>query len=88
MTTKSPSQVAPAPESSLEKIAYASVAGVPCAEPHDQDRLGYGVWLWLKLHRDPLEVIIHNAGARLLVTEEEAIKRIRARLGELGIGVE
>lgn len=85
MTTKSPSQVHPAPEESLERIAYASVSGVPTAEPHDQDRLGYVIYLWLKHRRDPLDVAIKTAVARLLISEEEAIQRIRASLQSQGI---
>jgi hypothetical protein len=85
MTTKTPSQVQPAAEGSLEKIAYASVTGIPTVEPHDRDRLGYCVWLWLKHRKDPLEMAIRNAGARLEVSEGEALKRIRERLIELGV---
>jgi hypothetical protein len=85
MTTKSPSQVHPAPEESLERIAYASVSGVPTAEPHDQDRLGYVIYLWLKHRRDPLDVAVKTAVARLLISEEEAIQRIRASLQSQGI---
>ena len=85
MTTKSPSQVHPAPEESLEKIAYASVSGVPTVEAHDQDRLGYIIYLWLKHRRDPLEVAVRTAVARLLISEEEAIQRIRASLQAQGV---
>lgn len=75
----------PAPEESLERIAYASVSGVPTAEPHDQDRLGYVIYLWLKHRRDPLDVAVKTAVARLLISEEEAIQRIRASLQSQGI---
>ncbi|MBM2840532.1 MAG: hypothetical protein HW412_1060 [Bacteroidetes bacterium] len=85
MTTKAPSTVAPAPENALEKIAYASVKTIPTVEPHDQDRLGYNVWRWLTLRRDPLEVAIKSAGARLLIPEEEAIGKIRENLKQLGV---
>lgn len=85
MTTKPPSQVLPAPEESLEKIAYASVSGIPTVEPHDQDRLGYVIYLWLKHRRDPLDVAVKTAVARLLVSEEEAIRRIRASLQMQGV---
>jgi hypothetical protein len=85
MTTKPPSQVHPAPEESLERIAYASVSGVPTVEPHDQDRLGYVVYLWLKHRRDPLDVAVKTAVARLLISEEEALQRIRASLQTQGV---
>ncbi len=85
MTTKAPSSVRPAPEQALEKIAYASVASIPALEPHDQDRLGYNVWRWLTLRRDTLETAVRTAGARLLISEEEALQRIRENLRKQGI---
>lgn len=88
MTTKPPSPVRPASGQTLEAIAYASVAGIPTAEPHDQDRLGFNIWSWLKSRRDPLEIAFRSAGARLLIGEEEALERVRARLRESGIVLE
>ncbi len=85
MTTKAPSSVRPAPEHALEKIAYASVASIPTLEPHDRDRLGYNVWRWLTLRRDTLEIAVKIAGARLLITEEEALQQIRENLRKQGI---
>ncbi len=87
MTTKAPSVVLPSSPASLEKIAYASVASVPTVEPHDQDRLGYSVWRWLKDKQDTLEQCVHNAGSRLLITEEEALSKIRESLRHQGIEV-
>lgn len=85
MTTKAPSSVLPSSAASLEKIAYASVASIPTVEPHDQDRLGYNVWRWLKDKQDTLEQSVHNAGARLRITEEEALGKIRESLRGQGI---
>ncbi len=85
MTTKPPSKIRPAPERSTEKIAYASVAGIPALEPNDQIRLGYSIWLWLTHRRDPLDVAVKTAGARLLINEEEAIQRIRQSLQAQGV---
>ena len=85
MTTKAPSTVKPATETALEKIAYAAVASIPTLEPHDQDRLGYNVWRWLKEKRDSLEQSVHNSGARLLISEEEALEKIRANLTQQGV---
>jgi hypothetical protein len=85
MTTKPPSTVYPAPEGTLEQIAYASVKGVPTVEPHEQDRLGYSLWHWLKHRRDPLEVVVKTARARLMISEEEALQRIRTGLQAQGI---
>jgi hypothetical protein len=85
MTTKPPSPVQPAPENALERIAYESVKEIPTVEPHDQDRLGYGIWRWLRFRRDPLESAVRSAGARMLVTEEEALQRIRASLQRQGV---
>lgn len=87
MTTKAPSSVSQAPEQSLETIAYASVKNIPTVEPHDQDRLGFNVWRWLTVKRDPLEVAVKSAGARLLIPEEEAIRKIRENLNQLGVAL-
>jgi hypothetical protein len=87
MTTKAPSAVQPSAADSLEQIAYASVAGIPTLEPHDLDRLGYSVWLWLRDRKDSLEAAVHNAGARFLVPEAEALSKIRERLTSQGIGI-
>lgn len=80
MTTKPPSFIKAAPDSSLERIAYASVANIPTMEPHDQDRLGYNIWRWLAYKRDSLEFAVETAGVRLLISEEEALQRIRENL--------
>jgi hypothetical protein len=85
MTTKPPSAVQPAPESALERIAYAAVEGVPVVEPHDRDRLGYSLWLWLKFRRDPLEIAVRSAVPRFQIPEEEALRRIRERLTAAGV---
>ena len=87
MTTKAPSPVSPAPEQALEKIAYASVKNIPTVEPHDQDRLGYNVWRWLTIKRDPLDIAVKSAGARLLISDEEAIGKIRENLRQLGVAL-
>jgi hypothetical protein len=85
MTTKAPSLVKAAADNSLEKIAYASVAGIPVTEPHDLDRLGYNVWRWLTTRRVTLEVAVNIAAARLQIPEEEAVARIRKALETHGI---
>lgn len=85
MTSKPPSTVKPAPGDSLEHVAYASVKNIPTVEPHDQDRLGYNVWRWLKYRRDPLEIAVRTSGSRLLISEAEAIRKIRENLQQQGI---
>jgi hypothetical protein len=85
MTTKPPSSVKPDSGTKEERTAYAAVAGIPTVEPHDLDRLGYNVWQWLTTKRDTLEKTVHTAGARLLVSEEEAVATIRARLRDAGV---
>jgi hypothetical protein len=87
MTTKPPSAVQPASESALERIAYAAVEGIPTVEPNDRNRLGYTIWLWLKYRRDPLDAALRSAGARLEISEEEALARIKERLGASGISL-
>jgi len=85
MTTKPPSTVKPAEEGSLEKIAYASVSDIPAADAHDRDRLGYNVWRFLTTRRDSLEFSVKTSGARLLISEEEAVRRIRESLAARGV---
>ena len=85
MTTKAPSTVKPADDASLERAAYASVSGIPVAEPHDRDRLGYNVWRFLTLRKDSLETAVRSAGARMTISEEEAVGKIRAALKESGV---
>jgi hypothetical protein len=87
MSTKSPSIVKPSAEKTLEKIAYATVATIPTVDPHDQDRLGYNVWRFLTERRDSLEQSVHNAGAQLLVSEQEALRTIRDALRQQNIEV-
>lgn len=87
MTTKPPSSVKSAPEQALEKIAYAVAADIPTADPHDRDRIGYNVWRYLTQKKDPLEVAVKTAGARLLIPEDEVVERIRKGLQERGIEV-
>ena len=87
MTTKAPSLVRPASEHALEKIAYASVKDIPTVEPHDQDRLGFNVWRCLALKHDPLDIAVKSAGARLLISEEEAVGMIRENLKAHGMTI-
>ena len=58
---------------------------IPTVDPHDRDRLGYNVWRWLKFRKDPLDLAVRTAGARMLVGEAEALEKIRASLREQGI---
>ena len=85
MTTKAPSSVKASTGETLEKVAYASVANIPTVEPHDQDRLGYNVWRFLKYRIDPLEIAIRTSGARLLISEDEALRKIKERLVHSGV---
>jgi hypothetical protein len=85
MTTKAPSPIYVSAPDSLETIAYESLAGIPTLEPHDLDRLGYTLWLWLTYRKDPLETAVHAAGVRFLIPENEAVERIRERLKTKGI---
>ena len=85
MTTKPPSAVRAAADDTLEAIIHKSVSGLPAEDSHDLDRLGYTVWLWAKHRRDPREVAVRNAGARLGVSTEEAVRRIRESLQAAGI---
>jgi hypothetical protein len=85
MTTKAPSSVKPAAAGSLEKIAYTSVENIPVNEPHERDRLGYIIFLWLQNRRDPLDIAVKSACVRMNISEAEAIERIRTSLSEQGV---
>ena len=69
----------------MESVAYASVEGIPTADPHDRDRLGFNLSLWLTGRRDSLEIAVRTAGARMLISEEEALRRIREALSSRGV---
>lgn len=85
MTTKAPSPVRPAEASSLETIAYQSVAGIPVADPRDRDRLGYNVWRALTAKRESLEVALRSSGVRLTIGFADAVEKIRSELKSRGI---
>jgi hypothetical protein len=85
MTTKAPSAVKPAPADSLERIAYGCVASLPAQDPHDLDRLGYHIFIWLGNRHDPLEMVFRSCCVKLSIDEEEALQRIRQYLTEHGI---
>jgi hypothetical protein len=85
MTTKPAAKIQPAQEGSAESIAYASIEGIPTADPHDRDRLGFNLFLWLTQRRDPLDIAVRTAGVRFLISEEEALRRIREGLTARGV---
>ncbi|MGA9119908.1 MAG: hypothetical protein WB699_11130 [Bacteroidota bacterium] len=87
MTTKAPSKVRPTNASAPEAIAYSAVEGIPTVEPHDRDRLGYSVWMWLTTRRDSLEQAVRSANVRLTISHEEAMKIIEERLRQSGVSL-
>ena len=87
MTTKAPSTVRPAGDKASEKAAYAAVQGIPAVDAHDLDRLGFNVWRWMTGRKDTLEEAVRSAGARLTVSEEEAVRRIKEALQRQGIAL-
>ena len=64
------------PADSIEARAYAAVAEIPAVESNDSNRLGYHVYLYLTKQYDSIGEAIHVAQARLLVSNDEAEKRI------------
>lgn len=84
VTTKPPPVIIPAPDQSMEKIAYNSVSTIPTQEPNDQNRLGYHVWLWLTKQEGTLEEAVRVAKARTLIPEEEVLRIIKQKLREQG----
>lgn len=87
MTTKPPSKVKLFPEESLEKIAYQSVENIPALEPNDAYRLAYHIYQYLEKKHITLQEVIKVSGARLLISEEDAYKRIREFLESKGFNV-
>jgi hypothetical protein len=85
MTTKAPPTVTPAPEQSMEKIAYSSVSSIPTVEPNDRNRLGYHIWLWLTKKEGTLEEAVKVSAARTLIPQSEVIRIIREKLREQGV---
>jgi hypothetical protein len=85
MTTKPPSSIVEFPIESLEKIAYSIAAEIPTQEPNDNNRLGYCLWGWLSERRGSLLQVIHAAGARTKLSDEEILAVISKRLEEKGI---
>ncbi|MDE3057232.1 MAG: hypothetical protein KGJ59_04675 [Bacteroidota bacterium] len=87
MTTVAPSKVKEFSTTSLERIAYKSVATIPTREPNDQYRLGYCIWKFLSERKGTLEEAIHTAGARILIPEAEVIRIVKESLKEQGVAL-
>lgn len=87
MTTKAPSAVQEAAADSLEKIAYASVAGVQTVEPNDQQRLGYHIWRWLSSKEGTIEQAVSESGVRMSMSHAAAAAIVTAALKERGVSV-
>jgi|WetSurMetagenome_2_1015567.scaffolds.fasta_scaffold54989_3 hypothetical protein len=85
MTTKAPAKVVAGELTSLESIAYQSVAGIPVADPRDRDRLGYCVWHALTNKREGLDVAIGASRIRFTIGFDDAVGRIRGELKARGV---
>lgn len=85
MTTKAPPTVKEFPGESLEKIAYSSVSSIQTQEPNDRNRLGYHIWQWLVNREGTISEAIKISGARLHISQEEAMKIIADNLKKQGI---
>lgn len=88
MTTVPPSKVREFPASTLERIAYTSVASIPTREPNDQNRLGFCVWRYLSERKGTLAQAIHTSGARILIPEADVVRIVTELLKKVGISVE
>ncbi len=88
MTTVAPSKVKEFAPSTLEKIAYASVASIPTREPNDQNRLGFCVWSFISERKGTLAQAIRTSGARLLIPEPDVLRIVSESLTHAGISVE
>jgi len=88
MTTVPPAKVKEFSSTTLEKIAYSSVATIPTREPNDQNRLGYSVWHFLSERRGTLLQAIHTSGARILIPEADVLRIVSESLKRAGISLE
>ena len=61
------------------------MADIPVLEPNDRNRLGYHVWLYATGKLPTLVEAVHDARAKLLITEEEALSILTKRLKDVGI---
>ena len=88
MTTVPPAKVKEFGPSTLEKIAYQSVASIPTREPNDQNRLGFCVWQFLSERKGTLDQAIHTSGSRILLPEADVIRIVGEALKKAGISLE
>ena len=88
MTTKPPSQVQEFASTSIEKIAYTSVSTIETVEMNDRNRLGFHVWRWLTTHEGTLEQAIAESGARLKISQANALEIIKTSLKNSGVAIE
>jgi hypothetical protein len=88
MTTVAPAKVKVFSPSTLEKIAYTSVATIPTREPNDQNRLGFCVWQFLSERKGTLAQAVHTSGARLLISEPDVLRIIGDSLKQAGVTLE
>lgn len=88
MSTVPPSKVKEFSSTTLEKIAYNSVAAIPTREPNDQNRLGYCVWHYLSERNGTLVQAIHTSGARILIPESDVLRIVSESLKKAGITLE
>ena len=88
MSTVPPAKVKEFAPSTLEKIAYASVSGIPTREPNDQNRLGFCVWQYLSERKETLAQAIHTSGARVLIPEADVLRIVGDALKQAGVSVE
>ncbi|MEW5797855.1 MAG: hypothetical protein AB1728_02505 [Bacteroidota bacterium] len=82
-----PSKVKEFDPTTLEKIAYTSIASIPTREPNDRYRLGYSLWQWLHSKNGTIEQAIKNSGSRILIPESDAVKTIKQELQKAGIKI-
>ena len=74
-------------EESVEAKAYRAVEEIPAVEFNDRNRLGYYIYLYLDGQYESVREAVRIAQSRLLITEEDAAKRISDKLRESGFDV-
>jgi hypothetical protein len=88
MSTVPPSKVKEFSSTTLERIAYNSVATIPTREPNDQNRLGYCVWHYLSERQGTLAQAVRTSGARVLIPESDVLRIVSESLKQAGISLE
>ena len=74
-----------APPKALKDWPTAVLQAIPADEPHDLDRLGYHLFLWLTNRQDPLEAVVPRPVCECISAKKRPLGRIREYLTAHGV---